>query len=79
MAEHGLEKIAIPQVDDARIAWLESFARRRPPRDGEALVTAGERGFKFFVVLCGQVVIVEPSSVQRRTALLRGGYLRLTR
>jgi thioredoxin reductase (NADPH) len=70
MLDADLQEAAFPRLDDAQLADLEHFAVRRTFADGEALFSAGQRGFKFFVVLSGQVEISECASGTPRTVVV---------
>ncbi len=72
MPESDLHETAFPRLDDAQLAELKRFATPRTFRDGEALFSAGERGFKFFVVLSGRVAITEAASGAVRTVTVHG-------
>lgn len=56
------QKVAFPTLDDLQVATLAKFGTRRVLRDGELLIKAGDREYKFFVVERGAVEIVEHSS-----------------
>lgn len=56
------DPIAFPKLDDTQIAALARFATLRTFQSGETLFAAGETDFKFFVVLSGEVEIVDRSS-----------------
>jgi thioredoxin reductase (NADPH) len=62
-----LHAIAFPTLDDVQVATLANFGTRRTLRDGEFLIKAGTRGYKFFVVERGAVEIVEESSGEPKT------------
>ena len=63
MAAHDLQAAAFPTLDSAQIASLErcSSVSRKTFRRGEALFRVGDREFKFFVVVSGEVEIVDES------------------
>ena len=63
MAEHGLQSIAFPTLDEAQIARLSgcTAAVPRSYQDGQTLFAVGERDMKFFVVTSGEVEIVDYS------------------
>jgi thioredoxin reductase (NADPH) len=63
MAEHTLHSIAFPVLDAEQIAQLANCATvaSKHYRDGETLVTVGERSFKFFIVKSGQIEILDYS------------------
>jgi thioredoxin reductase (NADPH) len=62
MAQQDLHAVAFPTLDDIQVATLAKFGTRRPLRDGELLIKAGARGYKFFVVERGAVEILEHST-----------------
>ncbi len=57
MAEHDLQSIAFPTLDDAQIARLSGCTASvtRSFQDGQTLFSVGERDIKFFVVKAGEV------------------------
>ena len=63
MAEHDLHDAARPRLDEAQMAALGrcSGASLKRYRDGQKLIAAGERDFKFFVVKSGEIEIVDES------------------
>ena len=63
MAAHDLQAAAFPTLDSGQIASLERCASvsRKTFRRGEALFRVGDREFKFFVVVSGEVEIVDES------------------
>ena len=69
MAEHNLEAIAFPRLDEGQIATLARCAEtnRKRYRDGEILIRSCERDFKFFVIQSGAVVIVDESGDTPKT------------
>ena len=69
MAEHTLQSIAFPVLDESQIAQLANCTTVAPQlyRDGEKLVTVGDRGQKFFIVKSGEVEIVDYSGDQPKT------------
>jgi len=67
MALPDLHSIAFPTLDDVQVATLANFGTRRTLRDGELLIKAGTRDYKFFVVERGAVEIVEDSSGAPKT------------
>ncbi|HEY4217165.1 MAG TPA: FAD-dependent oxidoreductase [Gemmatimonadaceae bacterium] len=58
--------IAFPTLAAAEIAGLRRFGKERPTTAGEVLFAEGDRGFCFFVVLEGEVEIIEHSSGAER-------------
>jgi thioredoxin reductase (NADPH) len=71
-SERVLHAIAFPRLDDPQIQSLERCAgvERRRCRDGERLFQAGDRDFGFFVVLSGEVAIVDESNDPPRTLFI---------
>jgi thioredoxin reductase (NADPH) len=53
-----IDQLAIPDLDDAEIAQLESYGTRRVALPGEYLYRAGDAAYDFYVVLSGQIEIV---------------------
>jgi thioredoxin reductase (NADPH) len=69
MAEHNLQSIAFPILEEAQIAQLANCTHvtAKHYRDGEKLITVGERNVKFFVVKSGEIEIVDSSGDQPKT------------
>jgi thioredoxin reductase (NADPH) len=63
MAEHDLQSIAFPTLDEAQIMRLRGCTEALPRsyEDGQTLFTVGDRNFKFFIVKSGEVDIVDYS------------------
>jgi thioredoxin reductase (NADPH) len=63
MAEHDLQSIAFPTLDEAQVARLGdcTAALPRSYEDGQTLFAVGERDTNFFVVKSGEVDIVDHS------------------
>jgi thioredoxin reductase (NADPH) len=61
VAELDLRSAAFPTLDDDCLAALGqcSLTARKSFRDGEALFRAGDRDSKFFIVISGQIEIVD--------------------
>lgn len=78
MAEHDLQSIAFPTLDEVQIADLSrcASARRTVYRDGESLFGVGERNFKFHVILSGEVEILDYSGEEPKTVTThrKGGF-----
>ena len=70
MATQDLQTVAFPTLDDVHVATLAKFGTRRALRDGEHLFKAGDREYKFFVVVRGAVEIVEHSSGETKKVAL---------
>ena len=56
------DAIAFPTLTETDIAGLRRFGAERPLVAGAVLFAEGDRGFCFFVVLEGEIEIVEHSS-----------------
>src|ERR1035438_7875484 len=63
MAEHTLNSIAFPVLDEAQIAQAAICTTLAPKqyRTGETLIAIGDRAFKFFIVKSGEIEIVDYS------------------
>jgi thioredoxin reductase (NADPH) len=63
MAEHDLQSIAFPTLDETQITRLSgcSAAVSRSYQDGQTLFAVGDRDPKFFVVKSGEIEIVDHS------------------
>jgi thioredoxin reductase (NADPH) len=76
MAEHDLHAVALPTLDEAQIAALGRCvgAPIKRYREGQKLIEAGDRDFKFFVVKAGEIEILDESGETPKTlAVLRRG------
>ena len=69
MAEHDLQTVAFPTLDDAQIAALGRCTHAKPHlyRDGETLFAVGDRDFKFHVIRSGEVEIIDLSGDKPKT------------
>ena len=69
VAEHTLQFIAFPVLDDGQIAQFANCADVAPKkyRDGEVLIHVGDRSFKFFLVESGQIEILDYSGEAPKT------------
>ncbi len=78
MAEHDLQSIAFPTLDDAQIAELGrcTHANSHLYRDGETLFAVGDRDFKFHVIRSGDVEIIDFSGDKPKTLTVhhKGGF-----
>jgi thioredoxin reductase (NADPH) len=63
-------EIAFPKLTSEQIAAVERVATPKTYRDGETIFAAGDRGFKFVVVLSGGVEIVEYSTGEMRRVVM---------
>src|SRR3954467_3075890 len=63
MAEHDLQSIAFPTLDESQVTRLNgcTAAVSRSYQDGQTLFAVGDRDMKFFVVKSGEVEIVDYS------------------
>src|SRR5206468_983528 len=63
MAEHDLQSIAFPTLDEAQIARLAGCTAATPGcyEDAQTLFAVGERDMKFFVVKSGEIEIIDHS------------------
>jgi thioredoxin reductase (NADPH) len=69
MAERDLHAIAFPTLDEAHIAELGrcTGAVLKLYKDGETLFAVGDQDFKFFIVISGEVAIIDFSGDEPRT------------
>ena len=65
-------EIAFPRLAESEIAILRRQGTERPAADGQKLFEAGMRGFSFFVVLAGEVEILDHSRQEARTVVVHG-------
>jgi thioredoxin reductase (NADPH) len=74
MAEHTLHSIAFPVLSEDQIAQLANCTTVAPQlyRDGETLITVGDRALKFFIVKSGEVEILDYSGDQPKTLTVHG-------
>jgi thioredoxin reductase (NADPH) len=74
MAEHDLNDVAFPKLDEAQMASLAScpLASLKRYRDGEKLFEVGERDCTFFVVKSGEVAIEDESGETPTTLAVLG-------
>src|SRR6266436_10022109 len=72
MAEHTLQSIAFPTLDDAQVSEFErcTNATKKLYRDGQTLISMGDRDFKFFIVKSGEVEIVDHSGDEPKTIVV---------
>ena len=78
MAEHDLQSIAFPTLEEAQIDELSRCleATTTSYRDGETLFAVGQRDFKFHVIKSGEVEIVDYSGDVPKTVTIHraGGF-----
>jgi len=69
MAEHNLESIAFPILDEVQIAQAANCTALAPRHcaDGETLIAIGDREVKFFIVTAGEVEIIDYSGDAPKT------------
>src|SRR5277367_6764737 len=74
MAEQSLHSVAFPVLDAAQIDQVATCTAVAPKRyrDGETLITVGERVIKFFIIKSGEVEIVDHSGDEPRTITIHG-------
>jgi thioredoxin reductase (NADPH) len=72
MPQYTLHSIAFPVLDEAQIAQAGECTTLVPRhcRDGEALVSVGDRAFKFFIVKSGDVEILDYSGDEPKTIVV---------
>jgi thioredoxin reductase (NADPH) len=78
MAEQALDAVAFPRLDEAAIGAIERCAAppRKRYRDGQTLIEAGDESARFFVILSGQIEILDPGEEPPKTlAILCPGEL----
>lgn len=66
MAEVKLERdpIAFPKLTDNQIAMLSAFAVRKKFDTGETLFAAGQKDVKFYVIISGEVEVIDNSECE---------------
>jgi len=78
MAEHNLQSIAFPTLDEAQISELARCTAAMPKlfRDGQTLFAVGDRDLKFFIIKSGEVEIVDYSGDEPKTVTVhrKGGF-----
>ncbi|HTF61277.1 MAG TPA: FAD-dependent oxidoreductase, partial [Edaphobacter sp.] len=69
MVERTLHSSAFPVLDADQIAQVGNCIAIAPKhyRDGETLVTVGDRTFKFFIVISGEIAILDYSGDEPKT------------
>jgi thioredoxin reductase (NADPH) len=74
MSEHTLQSIAFPKLTNDQISQLANCANVEPKhhKDGEILISVGERALKFFIVKSGQVEILDYSGDAPKTVTFHG-------
>lgn len=78
MAEHDLQSIAFPTLDEAQITKLSQCLEitTKAYRDGETLFAVGDRNFQFHIIKTGEVEIVDHSGDVPKTVTVHrtGGF-----
>src|SRR6266540_1467393 len=74
MAEHNLHSVAFPTLDQSLIDDLSrcSSVTTKTYRDGQTLISTGDRDFKFYIVKSGEVEIVDHSGDKPKTLVVHG-------
>lgn len=72
MAEHTLQSTAFPTLDDSQVSEFErcTKAAKKVYRDGQTLISMGDRDFKFYIVKSGEVEIVDRSGDKPKTVVI---------
>ena len=68
------QSIAFPTLDEAQIREFERCTEAIPRsyRDGQTLISVGDRDFKFFIVKSGEVEIIDHSGDAPKTIVVHG-------
>jgi thioredoxin reductase (NADPH) len=74
MAEHDLDAVAFPRLNEAQMSALSRCGGATLKRygDGRKLIEVGERDFKFFVVREGEIEVIDESGEQPKTIAVLG-------
>ena len=74
MVEHTLHSIAFPVLNEDQIAQVANCTTVAPRhcRDGETLISVGDRDLKFFIVKSGEVEILDYSGDEPKTIVVHG-------
>jgi thioredoxin reductase (NADPH) len=74
MAEHDLQSVAFPKLDEAQLAALGRcpLTKLKHYRDGEKLFEVGQRDWRFYVIKSGRVEIVDESGDAPKTVTVHG-------
>jgi thioredoxin reductase (NADPH) len=74
MAEHTLQSLAFPVLDDTQIAQIAGCTKVAPKHypDGERLISVGERSMKCFIVISGKIEILDSSGDEPRIITTHG-------
>ena len=74
MAEHTLQSVAFPVLDDSQIGQVSGCIKVAPKHypDGERLISVGDRAMKFFIVKSGKIEILDYSGDEPRIIVTHG-------
>ncbi len=72
MATANLPDAAFPTLTDMELGCLKSMATLRRYADGEVLFQTGDKEYSFFVVVGGQIAIIDSSSGVDREVVVHG-------
>ena len=74
MPEQNLQSIAFPTLDEGQVSEFSrcTMAISKRYRNGQALVSMGDRDFKFFIVKSGEVEIVDHTGDKPKTVVVQG-------
>jgi thioredoxin reductase (NADPH) len=64
--------LAFPKLSEAEVESLAGLARVCTFEDGQAVFQAGQRGVPFYVVISGEIAIVDDSGPERKTVVVHG-------
>src|ERR1700693_5646697 len=72
MAEHTLQSIAFPTLDDSQVSEFErcTKAAKKVHQDGHTLISMADRHFKFYIAKSGEVEIVDHSGDKPKTVVI---------
>src|SRR5438105_1820361 len=72
MAEHTLQSVAFPTLDESQIADLGRCTAAAPKlyKDGQTLFAVGQRDFQFFIIKSGEVEIIDYSGDAPKTIVV---------
>ena len=74
MAEHTLQSVAFPVLNDAQIGQISGCIKVAPKHypDGERLISVGDRAIRFFIVKSGKIDILDYSGDEPRIIATHG-------
>jgi thioredoxin reductase (NADPH) len=64
--------LAFPKLSEAEVDTLAGLATVCTFEDGEAVFRAGQRGVPFYVVISGEIAIVDESGPEKKTVVVHG-------